>query len=618
VPAHNEEDNLPLSLPGAVCQVGPENVYVVDDNSSDRTAQVALGYTKNVYSTARGGKGAAVLAGIERFGLLDGYEGVLVLDADSRLTRTAMEHYERELEPGVAAVIGYLEVLAFQKGPIAAWRRCQYFYLTSVYMRGAVAYGGGFPVTPGFCTVYSTEAMRKLDPDPAAPTEDIDFCWQIHRKRLGEVRYAKRAHVETGVPLTLKDYIKQIKRWDRGWHYATRKYRMPLGLQWVDLVAGLMTLEMYLMWARAVLLLVFLALGLAFGVYPTVFGHGAATLLAASLVFDAAWMAGLGLISSFALRNGKIMLWVPVFPVFFCLDLALNLYAAMTLKSGLNAVWEPPERAKEVKRHSTSVEDPVYERVFGDGADGAAPNGRSEAQEAEALPSMIQSPRKRSLLRRVLVYILAPTLAFVLAASVGAMAALMVQGDLSLPGRGEPRPSAEQADTAQHQRAGAGRSQQEKAADQQEEAAVQQETVSQQNEAEYVARVGDIQANSVEAFLDNHDKLVPYDALTAGDVEEMQLNQAALKEFTDQVDGLDPPQENMEQYEVFSSAINELHEAAQIAYTLAADPTAATQSGFDEYDRHVNEATASLQRSNEILGRDYKTIEGAQSVSPLS
>src|SRR3712207_8070395 len=40
----------------------------------------------------------------------------------------------------------------------------------------------------------------------------------------------------------------------------------------------------------------------------------------------------------------------------------------------------------EVKSHSSSVEDPVYERVFGSGAaetNGAA-NGRSAAQEAEA------------------------------------------------------------------------------------------------------------------------------------------------------------------------------------------------------------------------------------------
>src|SRR5215213_6657009 len=37
------------------------------------------------------------------------------------------------------------------------------------------------------------------------------------------------------------------------------------------------------------------------------------------------------------------------------------------------------EAGIEVRHHSASVEDPVYERVFGDGPT----NGRSEAQEAE-------------------------------------------------------------------------------------------------------------------------------------------------------------------------------------------------------------------------------------------
>ena len=122
----------------------------------------------------------------------------------------------------------------------------------------------------------------------------------------------------------------------------------------------------------------------------------------------------------------------------------------------------------------------------------------------------------------------------------------------------------------------------------------------------------------METFLDSHDRLLRYDALTAEDVKEMQANQAALQGFTAQVDDLSPPQTYKEQYDVFRSAINDLHEAAQLAYRLAADPTAATQSGFDEYDRHVNEAAAGLRRSNEILGRDYKTIEGVQRVSPSS
>ncbi|MDP8948766.1 MAG: translation initiation factor IF-2 N-terminal domain-containing protein, partial [Actinomycetota bacterium] len=40
------------------------------------------------------------------------------------------------------------------------------------------------------------------------------------------------------------------------------------------------------------------------------------------------------------------------------------------------------EAGIEVKHHSASVEDPVYERVFGDGAEGQ--NGRSEAEAREA------------------------------------------------------------------------------------------------------------------------------------------------------------------------------------------------------------------------------------------
>ena len=346
VPAHNEEDNLPLSLPSAVGQVGSENVYVVDDNSSDSTARLALTYTPNVYSTARGGKAAAVLAGMERFDLLERYEGVLVLDADSRLMPNSIVRYEEQLGEGVAAVIGHLRVLGFQKGPIAAWRRHLYFYMTAIYMRGAVFYGGGMPVTPGFCTVYSTEALRNLDIDCIAPTEDIDLCWQMHRKELGKIAYAPHASVETGVPVNLKDYVKQIKRWDRGWHYAMRKYRMPLGFQWVDLVAGLMSLEMLIAWVRGALLVVLSVMGLGFGFYPTLFGTSAATFVAMSFGFDAVWLVGMSLIGSVALRDWRMAAWLPLFPMFFCLDQVVNLYSAATFRRGLSAVWNPPERAK--------------------------------------------------------------------------------------------------------------------------------------------------------------------------------------------------------------------------------------------------------------------------------
>jgi hypothetical protein len=223
--------------------------------------------------------------------------------------------------------------------------------------------------------------------------------------------------------------------------------------------------------------------------------------------------------------------------------------------------------------------------------------------------------QQRSLFTRLLLYSVAATLAFVMAASVGAMAALVVSGNLSWPTGDrarpeEPSPAGEQGNTPQHQQSDADRPQQEKAGAERKQAASQDE------ETTYVHRVDEIQANSVETFLDSHEKLLRYDALTADDVEEMQANQAALQRFTDQVSDLNAPQKYREQKEVFLAAINELKEAAQLAYALAADPTSATQSGFEEYDSHVDKAATLLQRSNKTLGRDYKMIEGVQEVSP--
>lgn len=209
---------------------------------------------------------------------------------------------------------------------------------------------------------------------------------------------------------------------------------------------------------------------------------------------------------------------------------------------------------------------------------------------------MIEWLRKRSLPTRVLTYAAAAILAFAVAAGVGAATALLVQGNLSLPAREEPGAAGEQGDAPQHRGADADQSQQEK--------------------AEYVSEVGDLQANSTQTFFDSHERLLRYDALNADDIEEMQANQAALQEITEQVAHLHPPQKHREQYEVFHSAINELHQAAQLAYNLAADPVSATQSKFDEYERHVNEAAAGLQRSNDMLGRDYQTLEGVREVSP--
>jgi len=64
---------------------------------------------------------------------------------------------------------------------------------------------------------------------------------------------------------------------------------------------------------------------------------------------------------------------------------------------------------------------------------------------------MTQRLRNRSLPLRILVCAVAAALAFALAAGVGAMAALILQGDLSLPSREEPRQLGDQENVPQPQ-----------------------------------------------------------------------------------------------------------------------------------------------------------------------
>jgi hypothetical protein len=82
----------------------------------------------------------------------------------------------------------------------------------------------------------------------------------------------------------------------------------------------------------------------------------------------------------------------------------------------------------EVKSHFAVVEETLAERVLSDGLNGdAAPNGRIKVQQTEGLWSVPRSVWEYSLPLRVVMYILAGALVLVLAAGVGAAAALIMQ-----------------------------------------------------------------------------------------------------------------------------------------------------------------------------------------------
>jgi hypothetical protein len=207
---------------------------------------------------------------------------------------------------------------------------------------------------------------------------------------------------------------------------------------------------------------------------------------------------------------------------------------------------------------------------------------------------MMQRLQKLVLPLRILVYAAAVAAVLAVAAGVGATTALMLAPDENPSGGAK----SQQAGEAKPEQKG----RQERASER-------------QSEADYPDTIGDIQNGAVEASLQTNGNLLRYDRLNSDDIEDMEANYTTLGDYRDRVEGLDPPEKYDGQYEVFVLALSELYAANKLAYRLAADPVSATEDDFRAYDRHIDEATSHLRRSNEILGRDYKTTEAAQDVS---
>ena len=199
---------------------------------------------------------------------------------------------------------------------------------------------------------------------------------------------------------------------------------------------------------------------------------------------------------------------------------------------------------------------------------------------------------------RILALVAATLAVLALAAGVGVMAALTLGSDGGSPEGAKP----ERAVGANPGKGGKSEDAEGGASDAPSRAA-------------YSNSVAGIQNGSVKASLESNDKLLRYDGLAANDVREMKANYVAVESYARRAEDLAPPAKYENQYEVFVLAIGELRDADELAYRLAADPSSATQTDFEAYDRHVDKATAYLRRSNELLGKGYETTGGAQEVS---
>jgi poly-beta-1,6-N-acetyl-D-glucosamine synthase len=236
IPARNEETLIGRCV-ASVLDAGLDaaHVYVVDDASSDRTGEVLRGVRElNVLrNEPRKGKAGSLRHALEHYALVERYEFVAILDADSHVGAGYFDAVLRAFadDPQAVLVCGSPRGQAYNY--LTAFRTLEYAASLVLYRKGQDRLGV-ITVAPGCASVYRTAVLDDLDWDGGTLVEDMELTVQIHRKRLGRIRFADDAVVHTQDPRRITEYIGQLTRWYSGTWQVMRLHRLPFGRQRID------------------------------------------------------------------------------------------------------------------------------------------------------------------------------------------------------------------------------------------------------------------------------------------------------------------------------------------------------------------------------------------------
>jgi biofilm PGA synthesis N-glycosyltransferase PgaC len=259
---------------------GPVEVLVLNDGSTDRTAQVAaraIGQLRFPANTevrlvdfpVNRGKAAVLNDGLAQAS----HELVVTIDGDSRLNRDALTAIVERLmsDPdSTQAVAGAVLVRNSRRNLLTKAQEWDYFLGIAAVKRMQSLYQGTL-VAQGAFSIYRKKALLEVGGWPHTVGEDIVLSWAL-LSRGYRIGYAEDAIVWTNAPTELKQFARQRQRWARGLIEALNEHQ--------SLIFKPRLSQMFIWWN-----LLFLPLDL---VYSLVFIPG----ILAALLFGIFWIAG--------------------------------------------------------------------------------------------------------------------------------------------------------------------------------------------------------------------------------------------------------------------------------------------------------------------------------------
>lgn len=236
ISARNESGVIKQLLDSIKSQTYPSelvDIYVVADNCTDNTAEIARECGANVYErfdTVNVGKGYALnylLREISRKYNDEHYDGFFVFDADNVLDPHYIEEMNKTFSSGYDILTSYRNSKNYGDNWISAgyslWflRESKYLNYSRMLMNTSCAISG-----TGF--MFSKEIAKELNGwKYYLLTEDIEFTVDhvINNYKIG---YAKNAVLYDEQPKEFKQSVRQRMRWAKGYYQVLCNYGSKL------------------------------------------------------------------------------------------------------------------------------------------------------------------------------------------------------------------------------------------------------------------------------------------------------------------------------------------------------------------------------------------------------
>ncbi|CAM5647871.1 Glycosyltransferase OS=Streptomyces tendae OX=1932 GN=GUR47_17880 PE=4 SV=1 [Streptomyces tendae] len=226
VPAYNEKECIEATLRSLAASTHPIEIIVVDDGSTDGTAEIAESLALpgvRVVRQANAGKPAALDNGVRHAR----YDIVVMMDGDTVFEPDTVRHLVQPFaDPAVGAVAGNAKV-GNRRTLIGAWQHIEYVMGFNLDRR-MYDLLRCMPTIPGAIGAFRREAVLQaggMSDDTLA--EDTDITIALHRAGW-RVVYEEHARAWTEAPGSLGQLWSQRYRWSYGTMQALWKHRRSL------------------------------------------------------------------------------------------------------------------------------------------------------------------------------------------------------------------------------------------------------------------------------------------------------------------------------------------------------------------------------------------------------